>query len=250
MAIFRGCLVNIGRGYMSGFQKYDILSMIMGSGPMVQFVLLTLLFFSILCWTIILVKYLRFKRARRKNAAFLEIFKKCETLNQLQLYAEKSPSSPMAQVFFVVYEEVCRLQEETKEKNITHTIWIENIDRSIKKGVQAELSSLERRVPLLATIGNSAPFIGLFGTVWGIMRSFHSIGLHGSASLATVAPGISEALIATAAGLAAAIPSVIAFNAFTGSLSRLETELYGFAGDFINLVERKLASPRTMKGEK
>ena len=99
---------------------------------------------------------------------------------------------------------------------------------------------LERTVPLLATIGNAAPFIGLFGTVWGIMGSFHNIGLQGSASLATVAPGISEALVATAAGLAAAIPAVMAFNSFMSALGNMESTLKGFAADFLNTVERQL----------
>jgi biopolymer transport protein TolQ len=102
------------------------------------------------------------------------------------------------------------------------------------------LAALERTLSVLATTGNAAPFIGLFGTVWGIMRSFHDIGLTGSASLATVAPGISEALVATAAGLAAAIPAVIAFNSFMSRLSRMETALQGFAADFLNTVERQL----------
>jgi biopolymer transport protein TolQ len=119
-------------------------------------------------------------------------------------------------------------------------VWLETLERSLNKGIQEELAAMERTLPFLATTGNAAPFIGLFGTVWGIMRSFHSIGLKGSASLATVAPGISEALVATAAGLAAAIPAVIAFNGFMSWMGRLEIQLRGFSNDFLNTVERQL----------
>nr|WP_237889846.1 protein TolQ [Dissulfurimicrobium hydrothermale] len=205
-------------------------------------VLLLLIFFSILSWTIIIVKSKRFRQARRLNEEFEELFWDTQNLVQLYSHAKRMDEAPMAGVFLAGYNELRRLQESVKDKNMAPgpRVWIESLERSLNKGIQEEIAMLENGIPFLATIGNSAPFIGLFGTVWGIMRSFHNIGLHGSASLATVAPGISEALIATAVGLSAAIPAVIAFNTFMSSLARIEGVLQGFSSDFINMVERKL----------
>ncbi|OEU81471.1 MAG: hypothetical protein BA872_07785 [Desulfobacterales bacterium C00003060] len=117
---------------------------------------------------------------------------------------------------------------------------VDNIKRALRRAVNMELTVLGRAIPFLATTGNTTPFIGLFGTVWGIMNSFRGIGLKGSASLAVVAPGISEALIATAAGLAAAIPAVVAYNYFTNKVRVLESEMHNFSADFLNLIERDL----------
>jgi biopolymer transport protein TolQ len=116
--------------------------------------------------------------------------------------------------------------------------WLDNLERSLRSAVNGEVQRLEKALSLLATTGNAAPFIGLFGTVWGIMIAFQGIGLKGSATLAVVAPGISEALIATAAGLAAAIPAVIAYNHYTNKVRSIETEMVNFANDFLNIVKR------------
>jgi biopolymer transport protein TolQ len=117
---------------------------------------------------------------------------------------------------------------------------VDNIKRALRRAVNVELTALSRALPFLATTGNTTPFIGLFGTVWGIMNAFRGIGLRGSASLAVVAPGISEALIATAAGLAAAIPAVVAYNYFSSIVATLESEMDNFSADFLNLIERQL----------
>jgi biopolymer transport protein TolQ len=117
---------------------------------------------------------------------------------------------------------------------------VDNLKRALRRAVNMELTGLGKTLPFLATTGNTTPFIGLFGTVWGIMNSFRGIGLKGSANLAVVAPGISEALIATAAGLAAAIPAVVAYNYFTSKVHVLESEMHNFSADFLNLVERDL----------
>ena len=120
----------------------------------------------------------------------------------------------------------------------------ENVERALRRAVNTEIAQLTQLTPFLATTGNTTPFIGLFGTVWGIMNSFHDIGQRGSASLAVVAPGISEALVATAAGLAAAIPAVIAFNYYTQRIRSIETELHSFSADFMNIVERDILVER------
>ncbi|MGQ9745139.1 MAG: protein TolQ [Dissulfurimicrobium sp.] len=220
----------------------SILSIILEAGPIVQMVLLLLISLSLLSWTIIIVKFKRFRQARRLNEEFEELFWDMQNLGQLYSHAKRMDDAPMAGVFLAGYEELRRLQESIKGRDAAPgpRVWIESLERSLNKGIQKEITMMENGIPFLATIGNSAPFIGLFGTVWGIMRSFHSIGLQGSASLATVAPGISEALIATAVGLSVAIPAVIAFNIFMGSLARIESTLQGFSSDFINAVERKL----------
>jgi biopolymer transport protein TolQ len=224
----------------------SIWTMIVHAGPLVQLVLLTLVAFSLLCWTVIITKARRFRQADLGNGDFEEVFWESEILSQVQGHAGEMPESPMAGVFLTGYQELMRLQKGSQTRNVTPNMraWLEILERSLQKGVREELAALERTLPFLATTGNAAPFIGLFGTVWGIMRSFHDIGLTGSASLATVAPGISEALVATAAGLAAAIPAVIAFNSFMSTLSRMEAALQGFAADFLNTVERQLVQGR------
>jgi biopolymer transport protein TolQ len=116
----------------------------------------------------------------------------------------------------------------------------DNVQRALRRATATEMTRMTQMVPFLATTGNAAPFIGLFGTVWGIMNSFHSIGQKGSANLAVVAPGISEALVATAAGLAAAIPAVVAFNFFMSKIRVVESELHSFSADFLNIIERDI----------
>jgi biopolymer transport protein TolQ len=220
----------------------NVWTMMIGAGPVVKMVLIMLVVFSILCWTVILTKIKRFRQARLGNEDFERLFWESPGLTQACSHAQAMPEAPMAVVFLEGYKELKRLQKGPKPKDaaIGLRVWLETLERSLNKGIQQELAAMERTLPFLATTGNAAPFIGLFGTVWGIMRSFHSIGLKGSASLATVAPGISEALVATAAGLAAAIPAVIAFNGFMSWMGRLDIQLHGFSNDFLNTVERQL----------
>ncbi len=220
----------------------NVWTMVIDAGPMVKLVLTILVVFSILCWTVILAKIKRFRQARVGSEDFERLFWESSNLTQAYNHAKLMPETPMAGVFLEGYKELKRLQKcpGAQDTAVGLRVWLETLERSLNKGIQKELAAMERTLPFLATTGNAAPFIGLFGTVWGIMRSFHSIGLMGSASLATVAPGISEALIATAAGLAAAIPAVIAFNGFMSWMGRLEIQLQGFSNDFLNTVERQL----------
>ena len=220
----------------------NVWTMIIGAGPVVKLVLIMLVVFSILCWTVILAKIRRFRQARLGNENFERLFWESPSLTQAHSHARTMPEIPMAGVFLEGYKELKRLQKcpNTRDTDLSLRVWLETLERSLNKGIQEELAAMERTLPFLATTGNAAPFIGLFGTVWGIMSSFHSIGLKGSASLATVAPGISEALVATAAGLAAAIPAVIAFNGFMSWMGQMEIQLQGFSNDFLNTVERQL----------
>ena len=232
----------------------DILNMIMNAGLMVQFVLLLLLFFSVTSWAIMILKYRYIKKAFSESAEFIDFFWKSRNLSNAFSQAKLLRGSPVARIFRVGYVELKKLSRsggkktsesehssETESTSLSSRfIGIDNVKRALRRAINAETTRMTRMVPFLATTGNTTPFIGLFGTVWGIMNSFHGIGLRGSASLAVVAPGISEALIATAAGLAAAIPAVIAFNHFMQKIRIIESELQNFAADFLNIIERDI----------
>jgi len=234
--------------------KIDILNMIMNAGLMVQFVLLLLLFFSVTSWGIMILKYRYIKKAFSESAEFIDFFWKSRNLSNAFSQAKLLRGSPVARIFRVGYVELKKLSRsggkmtsesehssETESASLSSRFTgIDNVKRALRRAINAETTRMTRMVPFLATTGNTTPFIGLFGTVWGIMNSFHGIGLSGSASLAVVAPGISEALIATAAGLAAAIPAVIAFNHFMQKIRIIESELQNFAADFLNIIERDI----------
>jgi biopolymer transport protein TolQ len=226
--------------------KLDILQMILDAGLMVQFVLLLLLFFSITTWAIIIIKFRYIRLAYRESEYFIDLFWESRDFAVADKEATELEDSPIARIFRTGYEELKRFEtsgSETEGKqtfSVRKTTVIKNVERALRRSINTEITGLTQLVPFLATTGNTTPFIGLFGTVWGIMNSFHGIGLRGSANLAVVAPGISEALVATAAGLAVAIPAVIAFNYFMQKIRILESELQSFAADFLNIVERDI----------
>jgi biopolymer transport protein TolQ len=224
--------------------------MVMHAGPMGQMVMLTLFLFSLASWSIIIMKIRLFKKAASETDDFLEAFWSSNTLNDADESANQFSLSPEAAVFSSGFSELQKInkirnrQENTpsNEPLEMQLATMDNLKRAIRKAESQEISDLGKSLSFLATTGSAAPFIGLFGTVWGIMASFHDIGLRGSASLAVVAPGISEALVATAAGLAVAIPAVIAYNYFASRLAEIENEMEHFSTDFLNLVERDLLS--------
>ncbi|MBW2596239.1 MAG: protein TolQ [Deltaproteobacteria bacterium] len=228
--------------------------MIINAGLMVQFVLLLLLFFSITSWAIMIMKYRYLRRAYKESILFTDFFWKSRDLSDAFAKAKHLHGSPIAKIFRVGYLELKKLsrsgvpvssQSSQAHESETYSLGanfavVDNVKRALRRAINTETTRMTQMVPFLATTGNTTPFIGLFGTVWGIMNSFHGIGLTGSASLAVVAPGISEALIATAAGLAVAIPAVIAFNYFMQKIRIIETELQGFAADLLNIIERDI----------
>ena len=232
----------------------NIINMIVNAGLMVQFVLLLLLFFSITSWAIMIMKYRYLRRAYKESILFTDFFWKSRDLSDAFAKAKHLHGSPIAKVFRVGYLELKKLsrsgvsvssQSSQAHESETYSLGanfavVDNVKRALRRAINTETTRMTQMVPFLATTGNTTPFIGLFGTVWGIMNSFHGIGLTGSASLAVVAPGISEALIATAAGLAVAIPAVIAFNYFMQKIRIIETELQGFAADLLNIIERDI----------
>ena len=213
------------------------------SGPLAFAVLLLLIVFSVVSWGIILVKWLAIRQADRTSAQFLEVFWQSKRLDEIFQKSEELSSSPLAQVFRAGYQELVKVkqreQKETEAPDKSMSFGgVENVERALRRAATTEMTELERLVPFLATVGSTSPFIGLFGTVVGIMKSFAEIGAKGSANLATVAPGIAEALIATAAGLLAAIPAVIAFNSFGSRIKVLGAEMENFSHDFMNIVRR------------
>jgi len=234
--------------------KIDLIHIVAEAGLMVQLVLLLLLFFSITSWAIIIIKSRYIKRAFKESAEFTDFFWKSRDLSNAFAKAKQLHASPLARIFRIGYVELKKMSQSVSQpatsappssggreaslnSRFTGT---DNVKRALRRAINTEMTRMTQMVPFLATTGNTTPFIGLFGTVWGIMNSFHSIGQTGSANLAVVAPGISEALVATAAGLAAAIPAVIAFNYFMNKIRTVESELQSFSADFLNIIDRDI----------
>ena len=230
--------------------QLSITDMIIHAGPVGQLVMLTLLIFSLASWTIVVMKARLFKKVRVDSEDFLESFWKSANLNEANTAAAEYEYSPQAAVFVAGFAELQKINKIRNRKDDSRGVetldmqlaTMDNLKRAVRKAESQKLSELGSSLPFLATTGSATPFIGLFGTVWGIMASFHDIGQKGSASLAVVAPGISEALVATAAGLAVAIPAVIFYNFFSNKLDEVDGEIGDFSTDLLNLVERDLLS--------
>jgi biopolymer transport protein TolQ len=192
-----------------------------------------LLFFSLFSWTIVLSKSGIFSRARHRNKNFLRAFRKAKTLQAVAAASEQFGSAPLIAVFEFGYREI--------ERQINQRGALVNkpaVERSLQLGISEEVTKLEMNMPWLATVASVSPFIGLFGTVWGIIDAFEGLGTAGSASLRAVAPGISEALVTTAIGLAAAIPAAIFYNLFGSRIKEFGTRMEDFAIEFQNFAER------------
>ncbi|MGA2904254.1 MAG: protein TolQ [Candidatus Korobacteraceae bacterium] len=211
----------------------EISGLIESSGLVAKTVLLILLVFSIVSWAIIFSKWGLFRRARVQSNRFMRMFRKSERLNDVAAVVEQFKPSPLVAVFEGAYGEL--------RKQASYPLRMTALQRATQIASSEELSRLESRLPWLATVGVVSPFIGLFGTVWGIIDAFHGLGTAGSATLRAVAPGISEALITTAAGLFAAIPAVIAYNMFTQHIREFGARMDDFSLELINEVERAQA---------
>ena len=226
----------------------DFFALILDSGFVVTSVLLLLIFFSIVSWGIIIYKYLYLRKAHQQSVKFLDLFWKSRRLDQIFEGCESLSASPIAQVFRAGYIELSKSAAARKgqgeaanseaPKSFAEMSDMESVQRALRRAATSQITILESLVSFLATTGSTAPFVGLFGTVWGIMESFHTIGRMGNASLATVAPGISEALVATATGLAAAIPAVVGYNYFVQKNKVLDAEMESFSSDFLNIIKR------------
>lgn len=215
----------------------SVTELLLRADPVVQFVMLVLIAFSVASWAIIGTRYLHLQRAWQQSVAFLDRFWQAPSLEQAQADAGRYPDSPVAAAFAAAYKELSRIHELEQQQG-QFVGGIDNVHRALRKAASEQMTRLEHRIPFLASCGSAAPFIGLFGTVWGILRAFQQIGVSGTTSIAEVGPFISEALIATAVGLFAAIPAVLFYNWFATRLRLLSAEVNHFAADFLNLVER------------
>jgi biopolymer transport protein TolQ len=219
-----------------------VAGLIAHSGPMARTVLAFLLVFSLLSWAIILYKGAALHRAHTQSDTFLEIFRKSSKFSEVNAVCSQLKASPLVGVFQAGYLEVnqqVRGGGTSPAAGARPTVRsLDSLTRSLARAATVEVTRLERRLSFLATTATVTPFIGLFGTVWGIMDAFGDIGRMGSANLAVVAPGISEALITTAMGLFAAIPAAVFFNFFSSRVRVLSSMLDDFALEFLNIVER------------
>jgi biopolymer transport protein TolQ len=222
------------------------LGMLATTGLVVKLVLLILLFFSVVSWAIIFFKFLQVHRANNESERFNDFFWKTKRFDAINSQLDRFTNSPLTVLFSEAYGELKKLMEKGEEQ-VEHNVistdlgGIDNIARALRRATTSEITRLEKYLTFLATTGSTAPFIGLFGTVWGIMTSFKGIGETGSASLAVVAPGIAEALIATAIGLVAAIPAVMGYNHFQHKIKVLIAEMDSFSSEFLNIVQRTFA---------
>jgi len=217
------------------------------TGPSAKVVLGVLLFFSLVSWLIIIAKYIRLKRVGGQSRRFLDFFRKSKRFSEVNTMASQLAETPLTTLFKAGYAELdaqikaARSDEPATAATTSTRLLIKNIsgiERALERAAGAEVSRLTRWLTFLATTASACPFIGLFGTVWGIMAAVNAIGMSGSTSIVAVAPGISEALINTAAGLAAAIPALIGYNYFMGQIRQMRATMDDFALEFLNLTER------------
>jgi len=213
----------------------DYVRIVLHSGPIGMGVLLLLVGASVASWAIIALKFLHLRQAQQQSLKFLDTFWQSKRLDEIYEASGTLSASPISQVFRAGYIELSKVTEGGERADDSR---IENVERALRRASVAETTYLESKVAFLATTGSAAPFVGLFGTVWGIMRAFQDINQQGNANLATVAGPISEALIATAVGLFAAIPAVVAYNFFLSKIKVLESEMESFSSDFLNIVKR------------
>jgi biopolymer transport protein TolQ len=226
-------------GDIEGAANPSMIALVTEADIIVQMVLLILLGMSVSCWIIIINKLKALRQAERSSAQFLERFWKSRRIDQVYDQVDKFAGSPVAMVFKAGYTELAKLSARDSQGQSGIAISGEdNLTRALRRARTVERTSLQRLTTFLATTGSTAPFIGLFGTVWGILRAFQKIDATGQATVATVGGDIAHALIATAVGLAAAIPAVIAFNFFNSRIRVLATEMDNFSDDFLNIVKR------------
>lgn len=221
----------------------SIFDAILEASLVVKLTLLLLIGLSVVSWAIIFAKNKQFSHQIKVNMGFLDLFWKANSLDEVYTKVDNFKDCALANVFRAGFIELQRIADsgmskKNADKSSPQLIGLDNLSRALRKSSDIEIALLESKLNFLATTGSTAPFIGLFGTVWGIMGSFHNIGATGSASLAVVAPGISEALFTTAIGLLAAIPAVVGYNTFLSKVKKQELEISNFNSDFLNMAKR------------
>jgi biopolymer transport protein TolQ len=221
--------------------QISVIDMFTGSGPVVLGVLYLLVIISIASWAVVLYKWQQIRVARRGAERFIDLFWETRNLTEVSKACEDFADNPVAEVFKAGYEELVRLRNKKKgtaEAMTTELAGVANVERAMRRAASLQMTQLEKMLTFLATAASVTPFIGLFGTVWGIMNSFLGLSHSGNTTLQAVAPGISEALVATAMGLAAAIPALIAYNHFARQARVIGVEMETFAAEFLNIAER------------
>jgi biopolymer transport protein TolQ len=226
--------------------ELNILHIMLEAGIVVKLVLLALVAGSIVSWAIILMKKKSLNSMKQNNKNFFDVYQKGGSLKEMMTKSAEMPFSPYKLMFEEGYGELSRIKAEVKDaepikglKDHFQRMGLECLERAMKKGVHSANGEMERSLATLASIGSISPFVGLFGTVWGIINSFTGLA-QGGATLDAVAPGIAEALVATAVGLAAAIPAVWFYNRFNAEVGQINAEMESFGQDFLNSVERTL----------
>lgn len=218
----------------------NIIKLIVEASIVVQLIILILILFSVFSWAIIIFKRRTLKKASRQSQKFLNVFRRSNDLSEVNKASKIYRASPLASLFQAGYKKLAYLSRTNG--GTLNPDRLESVSRALAKASNQEIAKLENMMSFLATTGSVTPFIGLFGTVWGIMDAFLNIGVVRSASLMTVAPGIAEALIATAAGLFAAIPAVIAYNHFLHRIKDTISEMEDFSYEFLSIAERLYGS--------
>lgn len=223
-------------------QSMSILSMVETSGVVVQTVLFVLIGLSVFSWAITIAKILQYSKARKDSKEFADIFWETKNFTRVDDSCRRLSASPLAQVFTSGYRELSHVMQEESGSddsiNKSKESKISLLNTSMRRAQYQEGLRLERGLTFLASVASAAPFIGLFGTVWGIMDAFQGLSQSSNTTIQAVAPGISEALIATAIGLAAAIPAAIAYNYFAVAVKNFKENMNKFSGEFISIAER------------
>ncbi len=220
-----------------------VLAMMLGSGPVVKAVLALLIVLSVAGWTITIAKFLQLRRARSDSEEFSALFWETRDFAKVDDSSNRLSGSPLAKIFHSGYRELSHILQEARggqRRDINGDL--DTIERALRRAELDEAAKLEKGVTFLATVASAAPFIGLFGTVWGIMTAFHGLSFAKNSTIQAVAPGISEALVATAIGLAAAIPAAVAYNYFAMAVRRFRESMDKFARDFVNVSRRYLGA--------
>jgi biopolymer transport protein TolQ len=237
--------MDIIKPYMILLQAHSVSAMLSQASGFALTILLVLFCFSVLSWAIMLRKWLTFRHISQQSQAFASFFRESARLSEVSSACAQYNGTPLSGIFSAGYQELNAQIQTQGAENPSHPVLtnrnIVGIQRALQRAAAAELSSLERNMSWLATTGSVTPFIGLLGTVWGIINAFQGLGMEKTASIQAVAPGIAEALYATAAGLFAAIPAVIGYNHFIGQIKNIASEMDDFSSEFLNLVERSFS---------
>ena len=233
---------------LGGAGTIGVADLLLGTGPVVQVVLWTLVLFSVVSWGIIIYKVNQISHARRESERFISLFWESKNLAAIHSGSVGLTHSPVAQVFRAGYQELLQLTRAKRQAVgaeggfSTDLGGVENVTRAMKRQSNVELGKLEKGVTFLATTASTSPFVGLFGTVWGVMTAFMGLSAAHTSNIQAVAPGIAEALITTAFGIVVAVPAQVYYNHFATRVRELATEMENFTSEFLNIAERHFLS--------